>query len=203
MGAATAMQAGSLALGAGQGIYSMIKANKQKKAAQAAIDNFKAQELTNAYKDLQVSTLGSDLLKEQAEQASASTIDALQKGGSRTLAAGAGGVVSTQTQIAKQAAADLDRQQKEINLQAAAEDQNIQRMKEDRERAELAGLGAQLNNANQLQATGMSNVMDAAMTGAELYKGLELQQEGQSLNERRGFRLFGRKNRYGQPITSQ
>lgn len=184
MGVASAIQGG---LGMAQGVYSMVQANKQKKEAQEAINNFKSQELTNSFKDLQVSTLGADLVAEQSGSATATTIDALQKGGSRALAAGAGNVVAANVNMNREAAADLDRQQKEINMRAAMEDQELQKMQEDRERAELAGLGNQLDVANQGLQNGAATALTSMGTGIEGINNAKLLTQNEKLMKARGY----------------
>ena len=68
----------------------------------------------------------------------------------------------------QEASADLDRQQKEINLRAAEQDARNQAIREDRERAEISGYGEMLNQAKQEQAQGIGTVMEAAMFATQL-----------------------------------
>lgn len=162
MGIATA------AIGAGVGIYQIVSANKQKQKAQKAIDDFNYSELSNAYEDMQVSKLGAEIIQEASGAATAQSVDALQKAGSRALAGGLGDVVRVDNERMKEASADLDRQQKEINLRSAEQDARNEAIREERERAELSGYGEMLNQARQEQVTGTSTLMEASMFSSQL-----------------------------------
>lgn len=150
------------------GIYQIVSANSQKQKAQRQIDDFKYSELTNAYENMQVSKLGAEIIQEASGAATAQSVDALQKAGSRALAGGIGDVVRADNARMQEAAADLDRQQKEINLRAAEQDARNQAIREERERAEISGYGEMLNQAKQEQAQGVGTIMEAAMFASQL-----------------------------------
>ena len=68
IGTTAAIIAGAGALKSGVEIASSAK---QKRRAQKELDNLKVPELDNLFKDIKISTLGSDLLKEEGQRTSA------------------------------------------------------------------------------------------------------------------------------------
>lgn len=135
--------------GAGLGAAQFFEGRKEARAARKAIDAFQPQELTNPYEDLQVSTLGAELQAEEAARFGASGVQALQQGGSRALIGGLGRLQSGINRQTQQIAAGLDQQQKQIDFARAGQDVQNQAIREQREQAQLAGLGQQLSVAQQ------------------------------------------------------
>lgn len=156
MGAATA---GAGAVGAITGAVQMIGANKDKKRIAREIANQKEVPLTNIADGMQVSTLGSDLQKEQQSQLAATQTSALQEGGTRALLGGIGRVTAANQDVNAQIAANLDEQQKQIDQVKAQDEANIRSTKEQRQQAKLAALSSQYNAASQNSAQGLGNVI--------------------------------------------
>jgi hypothetical protein len=152
----------SAIIGAGTAAYSMsqsIKSGKEKRAAARAIAEQKAPELTNIGEGLQVSTLGSDLAKEEQGRLAASQVNAAQEAGTRGVIGSVGKIAAQNQAVNAQAAADLDRQQKEIDSFRAQDEGNIRGLKEQRFRDKLAALSSQYNSANQMQQQNIGNVI--------------------------------------------
>ena len=161
-----AVSAGAGALGAITGAVQMISANKDKKRIAREIANQKEATLTNAADGMQVSTMGSDLQKQENARLAATQTSALQDGGTRALLGGLGRVTANNQDANAEIAANLDEQQKRIEDIGAQDNIRIQQTKEQRQNAKLAALSSQYNTAGQNAAQGMSNVISgAAMAG--------------------------------------
>ena len=103
----------------------------------------------------------------------------MTRGGARGLAQ-IGRVTQAAVDQTRQAAADLDRQQKELQYAASQQDVANQQMVERRQAEELAGYGQMMNVGMQNKWQGVGNVMNAAFNfGAQ-------QQLGQALNAQQG-----------------
>lgn len=169
MGAATAVSAGAGALTAVTGAVSMIAEAKNKKKIAKEIANQKEVALTNIADGMQVSTLGSDLQKEENARLGATQIGALQDGGTRALIGGVGNVSAANQDMNARIAAGLDDQQINISNVKAQDEQRIQMTKDQRQANKLAALSSQYNAASQNQAQGMANmVQGAGMAGNSL-----------------------------------
>lgn len=68
---------------AGTSIY---QGEQQKKKAKAELNAYERQELNNSFENVGISTVGTDLMREEAQRTTANIVDALQGGGSRGLA---------------------------------------------------------------------------------------------------------------------
>jgi len=174
MGAATAVSAGAGALGAVTGAVSMITEAKNKKKIAREIANQKEVPLTNIADGMQVSTMGSDLQKQENARLAASQTSALQDGGTRALIGGIGSVTAGTQDANARIAANLDDQQNNINNVRAQDEQRIQQTKDQRQANKLAALSSQYNAASQNQAQGMATIVQSAgMAGNALAAGAE------------------------------
>lgn len=161
-GATPYAAAGTAALGAGMGIYNAIEEAKKKREIAAEIAKQEAVPLTNIADGMKVSTLGSDIRKDQASQMGINAVDALKEGGSRALIGGLGTVAANSNDVNSEIAADLDSQQKNIDMIRANDEAVIRGVKEDRSRAKLAALSSQYNAANQNQNMNTGNALYGA-----------------------------------------
>ena len=153
-----------LAVTAGMGGLQMAQANKQKKAAQKAIDGYKRQDLSNPYGALSVSTLGADRQREDLARTMSSFSNTIAAGGGRLAAATLPNLIEQQNNQEAQIAANLDQQQAQINQMNAGGQMQVQGMQEQRENNDLLGLGQQLSVANQNYANG-SNTLAQGLAG--------------------------------------
>lgn len=153
--------AAGAALTAGGGAANMIKGAKRAKNAQKALDNFKRQELKNVTEGMRVSTLGAELQTQEAQRRFATSVDALKSGGVRGLVGGLGRQEQLQQVQQQQIAADLDRQQINIDQMAAQDEARIQGMQERRESAAIAGLGSEIAAGKAQQAQGFASIAEA------------------------------------------
>lgn len=186
-----------LAVSAGMGGLQMAQANKAKKEAQKNIDNFKRQDLTNPANGLQVSTLGADRQREDLARTMATYANLASMGGTRGIAALAPSLISQQNTQEAQIAANLDEQQKQIDQMKANGQLQIQNMQEQRDNADLAGLGNQLNVANQEKQMGLNTIAQGVAGFGNAYAS-GLMNFG---NEGAGA-LFNRRYSFNKPVTT-
>jgi hypothetical protein len=140
-----------------------VKGAQQASAAKDALNDLKLPEWQNPYENAQVSTLGADYSRELSQGTAASNIEALQGAGVRGLVGGVGRVQSEQQKVDQQIAADLDRQQKELDQQKAQAYMQIKGVEEQRYRGDVSALSSQVNQGNQMMWTGISGVAQAGM----------------------------------------
>jgi len=155
MGAGAAISGG---LGVIGGISNMISGARQANEAERALENYERQKLTNIADGLQVSTLGSDLQREEQARLASGQIGALREGGTRSLIGGLGRVEAGNQNVNRQIAADLDMQQKQIDQMQAEDQARIRSMQENREIGDISALSSQVNTGNQMQANGLSQI---------------------------------------------
>lgn len=148
------------------GVVQIVRSAKQKKKAEEAIDAYDRQEITNVYEGLSVSTKGAELQREELARATATSIGALQQGGIRGVVGGIGKVQEQNLAASRRIGIELDLQQKEIDQLRAGDEARVQRLIEERERADLAGLGQQLAVGEQGIQSGIGTVASGAASFA-------------------------------------
>lgn len=156
------MATATAAVGAAGGVAKFFEGRAMQKKAQALIDNFEWQELTNPYKNQQVSTLGTDLRAEQANITTAGNVEALRTGGNRALIGGLGRVQAQNNMVSRDMAATLDEQQKQIDFAKSGQDVRNQSLIEKRQTDELGGYGNMLGMGQQAKFGGISDIMNVA-----------------------------------------
>lgn len=155
----TAVIAGAGAL---YSTYSAIDQNNKAESAKKALEGLPTPQLTNVAKDLQVSTLGADLRKEESARTTASAIDALRSGGQRTIIGGTGQVQANNDLVNQSISANLDEQQKAIDVMEAQDEQRIQGVKEQRYANDVNALSSQINTATDAKNQAIGNVLNSA-----------------------------------------
>jgi len=157
--------------------YQALKGAKEARDAKEALANYQRQKLKNYYEDLTVSTLGSDLQREEQAGLASSQLETLQGAGVRGLIGGLGRVELGSQTVNKQIGAGLDEQQKAIDQMSAQGASQNQLIQEEREKADIAALSSQYNagQSGLMQGIGsMANIgMNAFMRG-------ELEGEGKA-----------------------
>ncbi|MBW8243047.1 hypothetical protein K1F50_09570 [Muricauda oceani] len=142
----------------------LFKGNKQEKEAQEAIDNFEFQDLDNVYEDMPISTVGSDIIREEASRTTAGMVDAARSGGVRGVLSELPKIQQYSNDVNSQAAMDLDNQIRERNRLIAEDEKTIRAMNEQRQANELAGLGQKLATGQQNFLSGMDNLANIGMS---------------------------------------
>ena len=167
MGVATTMAI----IGGAASAFQAVKGAQEASAAKDALNNLKLPEWQNPYENAQVSTLGADLQRQESQRTASSNIEALQGAGVRGLVGGVGRVQGEQQQLDQQIAADLDRQQKELDQQKAQAYMQIKGVEEQRYRGDVAALSSQVNQGNQMMWAGITGVAQSGMAAVSANAG--------------------------------
>jgi hypothetical protein len=160
MGAATGIAAGVGILGSG---FQAIKGAQQARDARRALEEYQRQELRSPFEDVQVSTMGADLQREEQARLAATQTEALQGAGVRGLVGGLGRVEAGSQMMNAQIGADLDQQQRQIDMALAQDRAAIRGMQEQREYQDIAALSSQFNAGNQQFMAGLGGIAQSGM----------------------------------------
>ncbi len=155
MGAAVGIAAGAQVAG---GIYNTIQGAKEAREYKRAIAGYERQALENAYEDARVSTLGADLQREELGRTIATGTEALRGAGARGLVGGLGRLTQQSSTLNREIAADLDRQQVDIERRKAEDEARIRGIREQRDIANLGGLGRGYQEGRRTQASGLQDI---------------------------------------------
>ena len=163
MAAATA----TAILGGGLAAFQAIDGASQKRKAKNALQRYKRQDLdaSNPYENIPISTVGSDIMTEQSQMNNANAVDALRNGGTRGIAM-IPQVVANSNRQNQEIRSYLDDQVTKRNYAIAGDKTAIRGMKEERENADLAGLGQQMQVGRQDMWSGFRALGNTAMYAA-------------------------------------
>jgi hypothetical protein len=159
-------------IAAGTAAYSIsqsVKAAKEKKAAQREIANMKSSELVNSGDSLSVSKLGAEAQQQEQARLASTQVQSAADSGTRGIIGSVGKIAAGNQNQNQQIAANLDEQQKDIDIYKAGDQQNIRAMEEERFRDKLAALSSQYNASNQNQNTAMGNATTSLGSAANNY----------------------------------
>lgn len=158
------------AIGVGMAGFQMYQGAKQQKEAKNALNNYNRQDLdsSNPFQDISISTVGSDVMREESQRASANAIEAARNMGSRG-AAMLPAIIAGTNRANMESRAYLDDQIVKRDYAIANDNQNIRSLKEEREIADLAGIGNQMQVGQQNMWSGMRGMGTAAMSFANNY----------------------------------
>ncbi len=154
MAAGTILAGTTLALGA----YQAITGASQERSAKRAANSFTRTVTSNTQEGRRVSRLGADLAVEGQTRATATSIDALRKGGVRGTVGGTGDVVAANNDNMRRIGAGLDQQQVAIDEAYARDEARIQGVKENRDYQELQAIQGQVNAGNQQKWDGLGTI---------------------------------------------
>ena len=161
-----AIAIGGLAINAVGSIAQAISGASRTSKAKRALENYQRQELRNITEGMRVSTLGAELQTQEAQRRFSTSVEALRSGGVRGLVGGLQGQERAMQDFQRKIAADLDRQAREIGLLGAQDQARIRAMQEQRESAEIAGLGAEVAAGRQLTQAGIKGLMDTGLSAS-------------------------------------
>lgn len=153
--------------GLGMSGYQAYQGHQNAKKANQAINNYDRQDLdqSNPYENMPISTVGSDIMREESQRNNANAVEALRNGGTRGIAM-IPQVVAANNRQNQETRAYLDDQVTKRNYAIAGDKTAIRGMKEDRENADLAGLGQQLQVGRQDMWSGIRGAASSAMYAA-------------------------------------
>jgi hypothetical protein len=149
-------------LGVGLSAYQAIDGANRKRKAQNELSDYERQTLDHAYKDIKISTMGSDLLREENARTTADMVDATQLGGTRAIIGGIPRIVATTNQINQKAAEMLDGQVMKRDYAIAQDNARIEGITENRDIANIAGLSSQVEAGRQDMWNGFSSALSSA-----------------------------------------
>lgn len=150
-------------LGLAKGAFDTISANKRQKQHQAELDAYQKQELTNKYKDMQISTIGSDMMREESSRNIATAMNSIGNAGTRAIIGATPKLVAEQNNIDRNIQKELDDQVQKRNYAIAQDDAQIRGMQEQREYNDLAGIGNAIDTASQDKNMGFNTMLNGAM----------------------------------------
>lgn len=175
------------AIGVGLAAYQVYQGAQDKKEAKRALNDFKRQDLTNPYENMQISTVGTDAMREEAGRTSANLVES-SKGDIRSVMGNIPQIVALNNDMNRGIQTDLDMQVQKRNYAIANQKVNNQGVQEGRDNADLSGIGTQLNVGRQDMWNGMRGLMTTANyaannidfkgTGPEISKAVNLQPIG-------------------------
>lgn len=156
----------TMAVGAGLAAYQTYEGAEKKRKGEKALQDYERQDLkdSNVYKGIPISTVGSDIIREENQRTSANAVDAIRNMGSRG-AAYLPGIISANNNANREARNYLDDQVLKREYAIAGDQSNIRNMTEDRENADLAGIGNQIQVGRQDMWSGFRGIGSAAMYG--------------------------------------
>ena len=107
--------------------------------------------------------MGADLQREEQARLAATQTEALQGAGVRGLVGGLGRVEAGSQMMNAQIGADLDQQQRQIDMALAQDRAAIRGMQEQREYQDIAALSSQFNAGNQQFMAGLGGIAQSGM----------------------------------------
>ena len=157
---ATALAIASTGMAAFQVGKGLVDAKKSRDA----IENFNRQELVNPFEDTQVSTLKSEQQTDANLSNVATTVDALQRTGTRGVLGGLPKISESNILLQNLISLDLEEQDQRRDLLIAKGEEDIRGIREGREVNALAGLGVALQTARQDTTSGVSNLVSSGLS---------------------------------------
>jgi hypothetical protein len=149
-------------LGVAKGVYDTISANKRQKEHQAELDAYQRQELVNVYKDMPISTIGTDMMREDAARNMATSMNTIGNAGTRAIIGATPKLLAEQNNVNRSIQQSLEEQDIKRNYAIAQDESNIRAMQEQREVNDLAGLGNAIDVARHDKNTGLNTILNSA-----------------------------------------
>ena len=143
--------------------------SKRASNAQKELNSYERESLDNAFKEIKISTLGADLLREENAKTSAGLTYASQLSGARGIMANIPKIISGTHQINQEAAKLLDDQQVRREYAIAGDNARIEGMLENRDVANIGALSSQIDAGNKDMYEGIMGGLSAGAWGAKSY----------------------------------
>ncbi|HLW32239.1 MAG TPA: hypothetical protein VKX40_08245 [Aequorivita sp.] len=151
-------------IAAGTAGYQIYQGEQKKKQAKADMNEYERADLENAFENIQISTIGSDLMRDEVMRGSASLVDAMQQGGSRMVAAGLPRIQKGIQEGANEARNYLDSQVQTRDRLIAEDEANLRGVRENRDIQNLSAISSEYNAGNQDVWSGMLGLASSAMS---------------------------------------
>ena len=162
----TGLAIASTVISGASAINGVVQSNK----AEKDLSNLKVPELENPNRDIKISTLGSDLMKEEGQRQTANILGSLQYGDASNMFTALPRLASMTNEINQRAGLDIDRQMQNREYKIAGYEERLNGIEENRYQGEIAGLGAMYNNGKQQMWNGIKGVVSGA---GSLTRGLD------------------------------
>lgn len=152
---------------AGVAGFQMYQGAKTKRQGQKDLQDYNRQDLDNAnpYEAIPISTVGSDIMREESQRTSANAVDAIRNMGTRG-AAFLPGVIGANNNANRESRNYIDDQIIKKNYAIAGDNVSTRGMKEDRENGDLAGIGNEIQVGRQDMWSGFRGLANSAMYAA-------------------------------------
>ena len=164
IGTAAAIGAGTGLLTSGFQAYQGYEKNKK---AERDLSEYQRQELKNNYEDVQISTLGSDLMRDENGRTTASLVDASRGGGLRGIFGGIPKIQEYNSNENQKAQVQLDDQFNKRQYAIAEDNSRLQNIKEMRDRENIAGMSSQAQAGRQDMWSGALGLAKSTMYAAD------------------------------------
>lgn len=142
-------------LSAGSSIAQISAGNKTARDAKQALDSYQRQDLTNYAEGLPIRTEAQQFKAQQYDQATANALNIVQQSGNF---GNVTGIVNQNLAAKKEIAADIQTQRNKIDQLKLDEATRIRTLQEQREKDDLAGIGAQYQFGQQQKAQGVQGL---------------------------------------------
>lgn len=136
-------------IGLGISAFQAFQGAKDKKNAQNQLNDYERQTLSNAYENIQISTVGSDLMTQESQRTTANLTDATRNAGLRGVL---GGIpkIQAQNNLANQEARKYLDDQVNKRQYAISEDEiRLRNIKENRDVENISALSSQVDAGKQ------------------------------------------------------
>ena len=128
-------------IGAATSVASAISGGIKSNDALDALNNLETPDNRNPYRDVEVSTLGSDIIREEGQRRTANILDTLQSGSARNMFTALPQLMASGNQISERAAMNIDGQMIKRENAIAGYEVEKNRIDEKRYQDDIAGLG--------------------------------------------------------------
>ena len=139
----------SAAIGIGANAWNIASNIKQKNQAKSELNDYERQSLDNAYKNIQISTTGTDVMRDENNATTANILDSIQNMGSRGVFGALPKIQMQNTQVNQEIRNNLDSQIQKRDYAIADDNVAIRGIKEQRDNQNISALSSQINSANQ------------------------------------------------------
>ncbi len=163
------MAAGTAALIAGGvGLLSngakIFEGKNRMRDAQNELNGYERQELNNAFKNVQISTSGSDLIKEESARTTASLIDSVSNSGVRGVLGGIPKIQQYNNNANQEARSYIDNQIQKRDYAIAEDEARIRGIKENRDNSNISALSSQVEAGRQDMWNGIEGVAQSGIS---------------------------------------
>lgn len=169
-------------IGLATSAYQIVDNINEKKQAEEDLRNFNRQEYTNPNENIIVDTTKADQMTKANNINVATSVDALQRLDTRGVLGGIPKINESSIFLQDKISEDLARQERENDILIAKGESEILRVKEQREREALLGIGQELNIANQNIVTGLSDFASSGLALGSALKGVGNSDGGSDLD---------------------